>query len=157
MGQPGRASAPPARQPRGSVMVIGNRTTRGGRAVSACRVFVVAAFVAAAGVGRAADGPVQVAPLQSAAGPGGRLERFFCAFHNALCCPDPCYEPRWVPTANAALFVDFARPATLTRLRWDSGVNLIQPDRSEFFWAAQGRKGPGSLAGGRVVNPETGV
>jgi hypothetical protein len=85
------------------------------------------------------------------------VERFFCAFHNALCCPDPCYEPRWIPTANAALFVDTARPATMTRLRWDAGRNLIQPDRSEYFWAAQGRKGPGTLTGGRVANPETGV
>src|SRR5437879_2174350 len=77
MGQPGRASAPPARQPRGSVMVIGNRTSRSGRAVSACRVFVVAALVAAAGVGRAADGPgaspVLVAPLTTA-DPCGRMD-----------------------------------------------------------------------------------
>ncbi len=68
--------------------------------------------------------------------------RVFCGFYNALCCPDPCYEPRWTSIANAAFFADSARPTTMTRLRWDSGFNLIFPDRSEFFWAAIGRKGP---------------
>src|SRR5262249_36887287 len=43
---------------------------------------------------------------------------------------------------NAALFVDYARPATLTRVRWDSGHNLTQPDRAEYFWAAAGQRGP---------------
>lgn len=83
--------------------------------------------------------------------------RVWCAFHNALCCPDPCYEPRWKCGPNAALFVDYARPVTQTRLRWDYGQNLIQPDRSEFFWAAQGLKGPGNIVNGRVQNPETRV
>ena len=71
------------------------------------------------------------------------LTRMFCAFRNALCCPDPCYEPRWVDAANAALFVPSVRPATYTRLRWDAGRNLIQPDRAEYFWAAIGKNGPG--------------
>jgi len=72
-----------------------------------------------------------------------RLTRMFCAFHNALCCNDPCYEPRWVDAANAALFVPSVRPATYTRLRWDAGRNLIQPDRAEYFWSAIGKNGPG--------------
>lgn len=72
----------------------------------------------------------------------GPFSRLWCGFHNALCCPDPCYEPRWACAANAALFVDYARPATVTRFRWDYGNNLTQPDRSEYFWAAIGRKGP---------------
>ncbi len=71
-----------------------------------------------------------------------RATKLFCAFHNALCCPDPCYEPRFSCGANAALFVDYARPVTQTRFRWDSGRNLVQPDRSEYFWAATGKKGP---------------
>jgi len=70
-----------------------------------------------------------------------RIGRLFCATHNALCCPDPCYEPRWSCGANAALFVDGARPVTQSRFRWDSGRNVTQPDRSEFFWAATGNKG----------------
>src|SRR5262245_16656126 len=48
-----------------------------------------------------------------------RLTRLLCAFHNAICCPDPCYEPGWVAAANAALFTPAVRPATYTRLRWD--------------------------------------
>jgi hypothetical protein len=75
--------------------------------------------------------------------------RMFCATHNALCCPDPCYEPHWVCAANAALFVDPARPVTQTRLRWDYGNNLTQPDRAEYFWGAIGQKGP--------ARPETSV
>lgn len=71
-----------------------------------------------------------------------RVGRMLCAFHNALCCPDPCYEPRWTAGPNAALFVDYARPVTQTRIRWDSGQNVIQPDRAEYFWAAIGKKGP---------------
>ncbi len=78
-----------------------------------------------------------------------RFTRLFCAFHNALCCPDPCYEPRWDCTANAALFTPSARPWTYTRLRWDAGRNLTQPDRAEYYWAQIGGKGP--------ANPETRV
>ena len=70
------------------------------------------------------------------------FSRMFCAFHDCLCCPDPCYEPRWVAGANAALFVDGARPVTQTRLRWDAGYHLILPDRGEFYWAQIGAKGP---------------
>ncbi len=70
------------------------------------------------------------------------VSRAFCAFYDCICCPDPCYEPRWIAGANAAFFVDSARPVTQMRLRWDSGHNLTQPDRAEFFWAAAGGKGP---------------
>jgi hypothetical protein len=70
--------------------------------------------------------------------------RIFCAIYHGICCPDPCYEPRWLGVANASFFTDGARPVTQTRLRWDYGRNLIRPDRSEYFWArADGRgKGP---------------
>ena len=69
----------------------------------------------------------------------GRCGRLFAAFHNALCCPDPCYEARWSTVANAGLFLDYARPTTITRFRWDSGQGMTNPDRGEFFWA----KSPG--------------
>jgi len=65
-----------------------------------------------------------------------------CAFRNAINCPDPCYEPRWIPGQNASLFVDSARPVSQTRIRWDAGRNLLGPDRAEFFWAATGGRGP---------------
>ena len=60
-----------------------------------------------------------------------------------LCCPDPCYQPRWIPEANAAFFTDYARPRTVTRLRWDHAPDLVFPDRSEFFWAHDDGKGLG--------------
>lgn len=78
-----------------------------------------------------------------------RIGRFLQGVHNALCCPDPCYVPRWNCPANAALFVDHARPTTMTRLRWDAGRNLTDPDRAEYFWAQIGGPGP--------ANPETRV
>src|SRR4051794_40765369 len=34
-----------------------------------------------------------------------RLGRFGCALVDAVCCPDPCYEPRWTGIANAAFWV----------------------------------------------------
>src|SRR5262249_22016031 len=39
------------------------------------------------------------------------------------------------PLADAAFFVDACRPVTQMRLRWDSGFDLQNPDRAEFFWA----------------------
>jgi hypothetical protein len=62
--------------------------------------------------------------------------RFFCGLYECICCPDPCYEPRWIPIADSAFFVDAPRPITQSRIRWDSGWNLIFPDRAEYFWAS---------------------
>jgi len=83
------------------------------------------------------------APCVSCEGQG-RFGRLLGAVHNAVCCPDPCYEPAWRCGPNASLFVDPARPVTQSRIRWDSGKNVTTPDRSEFFWAAtgNGQKGP---------------
>src|SRR6187455_1879215 len=36
----------------------------------------------------------------------GGVGGFFSGLGECLCCPDPCYEPQWVHTANAALFQD---------------------------------------------------
>ncbi|MSU78444.1 MAG: hypothetical protein EXS16_10160 [Gemmataceae bacterium] len=71
--------------------------------------------------------------------PGSRLFGGLC---EALCCPDPCYEPRWIAEANAAFFQDGAKPVTQTRIRWDAGFNYRFPDTSEFFWGKIGTKGP---------------
>ena len=35
--------------------------------------------------------------------------RAFGELYQCLCCPDPCYEPRWVWEANAGFFLDWAR------------------------------------------------
>jgi hypothetical protein len=69
--------------------------------------------------------------------------RFFGGLYECICCPDPCYEPHWVPLANAAFFVDGARPVTQMRFRGDFGWDLQFPDRSEFFWARSDGKGKG--------------
>jgi hypothetical protein len=73
----------------------------------------------------------------------GPITRLYAAFQNAICCPDPCYVPHWKCGANAALFVDHARPATMTRIRWDSGQNLTDPDRAGYFWQRINGGGPG--------------
>jgi hypothetical protein len=53
--------------------------------------------------------------------------------YQCLCCPDPCYEPRWEPAANASFFADYARPRTVTRIRYDNLENLVRPDRNTFW------------------------
>jgi hypothetical protein len=68
--------------------------------------------------------------------------RLFGGILEEICCPDPCYEPVWIPAANAAFFQDSPRPVTQTRIRWDSGINYTFPDTSEYFWAQTGGKGP---------------
>ncbi|MBI3823699.1 MAG: transporter [Planctomycetes bacterium] len=76
------------------------------------------------------------------------LGAFFCDLYECLCCPDPCYEPKWIPLADAAFFADGVRPVSQTRFTWDSAHNFQFPDRSEFFWprADGGGKGPKPIA-----------
>jgi len=70
-------------------------------------------------------------------GPPHESESFFGAFldnfYECLCSPDPCYEPRWEPAANASFFVDYARPRTVTRIRYDNLEDLVRPDRNQFW------------------------
>jgi Putative MetA-pathway of phenol degradation len=81
-----------------------------------------------------------------------KFGRFCCGLYECICCPDPCYEPRWKPLADAAFYTDSARPQTQTRFRFDGGLNIQRPDRSEFIWAradggGRGPRSPGPLAG----------
>ena len=41
--------------------------------------------------------------------------RLLCAIHHSICCPDPCYEPCYIPAANAGFFLDSAKPVTMMR------------------------------------------
>ena len=54
--------------------------------------------------------------------------------YQSLCCPDPCYQPRWDPAANASMFADYAKPRTITRFRYDLMQNMTFPDRNEYFF-----------------------
>jgi len=65
------------------------------------------------------------------------MGRYFCCLYECICCPDPCYQPRWTPISDSAFWVESARPQTQQRLRYEWGNNVRVPDRSEFFWARE--------------------
>jgi len=69
--------------------------------------------------------------------------RLVCGIYDCICCPDHCYEALWLPVADTAFFTAAARPVTQQRFRWDHGVNLILPDRNEYFWARADGQGEG--------------
>jgi hypothetical protein len=71
------------------------------------------------------------------------LKRFCCCLYHCICCEDPCYEGRWIPIADAAFFVDSARPQTQQRLRWDHETALELLDRNTYFWAQANGTGRG--------------
>lgn len=73
----------------------------------------------------------------------------FGGLYQAICCPDPCYEPTWVSIANASLFTDPARPVTQIRLRGDFGWDYTLPDKAEYFWA---RVGGFTIAGTQTMS-----
>src|SRR5262249_29676335 len=62
--------------------------------------------------------------------------------YNCICCPDPCYEPKWVGLANSAFFVDQVRPMTQMVIRVDGGWDVRNPDKAELFWPRENQKGP---------------
>ncbi len=61
--------------------------------------------------------------------------RIFCGLYQCICCPDHCYEPCYIPAANASFYVDSARPVTQTRLRYDGLFNMTDADRAEYYFA----------------------
>ena len=125
--------APTARMPVASSGIFLPRHTGGGSCTTGCTDTLCGS--SGCGEGGCVSGRAACVTSEGT-GPAGRL---FGAFHNAMCCPDPCYEPRWTTAANSALFADSARPTTMTRLRWDRGLRMTTPDRGEYFWA----KSPG--------------
>ncbi len=66
-----------------------------------------------------------------------------------LCCPDPCYQPSWVPAANASFFADYARPRTVTRLRFDRLMDMTHPDRNQYFLKTTNPNFPITVKGAR--------
>lgn len=71
------------------------------------------------------------------------LGRFVGLVYQNICCPDPCYQPRWEPITAAGFFIDAPRPVGQTYVRWDYGNHMIFPDRGEMFWARADGKGKG--------------
>jgi hypothetical protein len=83
-------------------------------------------------------------------GPFGRV---IGLIYSSICCPDPCYQPRWEPLADAAFFVDAVRPKTATKVRWDYGTHFQYPDRGEYFFA----RGDGNGRGPKANPPLLGI
>lgn len=69
--------------------------------------------------------------------------------YHCVCCPDPCYVPRWKAGANSAFFTDQVRPKTQTMFRWDHGIDGVFLDRGEFF-------APRSDGNGKGLRPKGG-
>ncbi len=76
---------------------------------------------------------------------------FLANLYRELCCPDPCYQPKWEPAANASFFADYARPRTVTRFRYDNLENMVRPDRNQF-WIQQVT--PSRKNGFPITNPQ---
>jgi hypothetical protein len=85
--------------------------------------------------------PGQV-PCDCCCTPHTGLGRFLDGLYHCICCPDPCYQPRWVALANSAFFVDQVKPVTQMILRGDFAGEVQFPDRAEYFWARENAKGP---------------
>jgi hypothetical protein len=82
-------------------------------------------------------------------GLGGTL----MGIYQCICCNDPCYEPRWIATANSAFWIDGVRPVTQMKLGTDFGWDLTKPDKAELFWAQANKKGPQFTGGGTKLGP----
>jgi hypothetical protein len=73
----------------------------------------------------------------------GPVARFVHGVYRGICCPDPCYEPRWRPLADAAFFTNSVRPVNQQRFRWDFAEDFQRMDRAEYFWARADGNGLG--------------
>lgn len=73
----------------------------------------------------------------------GFASRVVGLVYDTLCCTDPCYQPKWMPLADAAFFTDSFRPVSQMRLRWEYGHYAQFMDRAEYFWARSDGNGKG--------------
>lgn len=69
------------------------------------------------------------------------IDAFFGGLGECLCCADPCYEPVWNTTANAAFWQDNVRPKTYTRFRYDSINGLSAPRIAEYYMSKNALNG----------------
>ena len=88
---------------------------------------------ARAGVPTATASPVERRAIRPANDCNTVIGAFLTNLYQCLCCPDPCYQPAWEPAANASFFADYARPRTVTRLRYDNLEAMTRPDRNQFL------------------------
>jgi hypothetical protein len=78
---------------------------------------------------------------------------FLSNMYQELCCPDPCYQPKWEPAAFASFFADYARPRTVTRIRYDNLENMVKPDRNQF-WIKSATSLPGFSKANNIRFPQ---
>ncbi len=93
-------------------------------------------------------GPGQCVPGQEACNPPECDTLFGALLSNVyqiLNCEDPCYEPVWEPGAYASVFVDYARPRTVTRFRYDNLQDMTIPDRNTYFLSQTNSSFPSSF------------
>lgn len=62
------------------------------------------------------------------------FERAICGLHTIFCCPDPCYEPCYIPAANSAMFLDSARPVTQMSFHYAAILGGNDPSQGGYFW-----------------------
>jgi hypothetical protein len=74
--------------------------------------------------------------------PTGCIHRFLNGLYHCVCCPDPCYVPRWKALANASFFTSEVKPITQIRLGGLFGGEYQFPDKAEYLWAKENAKGP---------------
>lgn len=82
-------------------------------------------------------------PCDCCCDPSTLCGRLANGFYRGVCCPDPCYEGKWIAIADAAFFQDGARPKTQMKIRFDQGWSMNFPDRAEYYWARADGKGRG--------------
>lgn len=83
----------------------------------------------------------------------GPLGKLAGALYECICCPDPCYEGKWCPLADAAFFTEAPRPISQTRFRYDSGQFVRFLDRAEYFWARADGNGKGPPPTAPLLGP----
>ncbi len=83
----------------------------------------------------------------------GFASRLVGLMYETLCCPDPCYQPKWTPLADSAFFTDSPRPVSQMRVRWEYGHQARLLDRAEYFWARADGNGKGPRPEGAPAVP----
>jgi hypothetical protein len=70
--------------------------------------------------------------------------RLLCAIHHSICCPDPCYEPCYIPAANAGFFLDSARPLTQAKFSYSAMPGGPTPAQGGYYWSSGASPGNGT-------------